>query len=335
MIQARRTRLILIILALSLSSLILLALSVGYARYSLFDVLDVLTGRASGNVSLIVTRIRLPRILACLLGGGSLALSGLLLQNLTKNPLADSGILGINAGAGLVVALVVGFFDLSDIKTMALTPFLGMLGGMGTIMLVYLISRKKNHGISPTRLIIAGIGMSSMLSGLMITLISNIDHFKVGFIVSWLSGSISGGSWSKILLFAPILFLLWGLTYTQSQSLNIMNLNEQTALALGLHLQKQRLIILILSTALASLSVVLIGNITFIGLVAGHITRKLLGSDRHITIPSALMLGMILLLIADTIGRLLLVGTGIPTGIVVTLIGAPYFLYLMSRVSIN
>ena len=331
MIQARRTRLILIILALSLISLILLALSVGYARYSLFDVLDVLTGRASGNVSLIVTRIRLPRILACLLGGGSLALSGLLLQNLTKNPLAD----GINAGAGLVVALVVGFFDLSDIKTMALTPFLGMLGGMGTIMLVYLISRKKNHGISPTRLIIAGIGMSSMLSGLMITLISNIDHFKVGFIVSWLSGSVSGGSWSKILLFAPILFLLWGLTYTQSQSLNIMNLNEQTALALGLHLQKQRLIILILSTALASLSVVLIGNITFIGLVAGHITRKLLGSDHHITIPSALMLGMILLLIADTIGRLLLVGTGIPTGIVVTLIGAPYFLYLMSRVSIN
>lgn len=114
-----------------------------------------------------------------------------------------------------------------------------------------------------------------------------------------------------------------------------MSLNEQTALALGLHLQKQRLIVLILSTALASLSVVLIGNITFIGLVAGHITRKLLGSDHHIAIPSSLMLGMMLLLIADMIGCLLLVGTGIPTGIVVTLIGTPYFLYLMTKVNIS
>lgn len=331
----KRTTLTFVILGLSLCVLILLALSVGYARSSLFDVLDVLTGRASDGVSLIITKIRLPRILDCLLGGGSLALSGLLLQNLTKNPLADSGILGINAGAGLVVAVVVGFSDLSDIKTMALTPFLAMFGGIGTIILVYLISRKKNHGISPTRLIIAGISMSSLLSSLMVTIVSSIDDFKVDFIVSWLSGSISGGSWSRIMLFTPILLLLWVLTYTQSQSLNIMSLNEQTALALGLHLQKQRLIVLILSTALVSLSVVLIGNITFIGLVAGHITQNLLGSDHHIAIPSSLMLGMMLLLIADMIGRLLLVGTGIPTGIVVTLIGAPYFLYLMTKVNIS
>lgn len=330
----KRTSLTFVILGILLAGFVLIALSVGYARASLFDVLDVITGRASDGVDLIITKIRLPRILACLLGGGSLALSGLLLQNLTKNPLADSGILGINAGAGLVVAVVLGFSDLSDIKTIAFTPFLAMFGGIGTIMLVYLISRKKNHGMSPTRLIITGIGMSSLLSGFMVTIVSSIDDFKVDFIVSWLSGSVSGGSWPRIMLFAPILLLLWILTYTQSQSLNIMDLNEHTAIALGLNLQKQRLIVLVLSTALSSISVVLLGNMTFIGLVAGHISRKLFGSDHHVTIPAVVMLGMIILVLADTIGRIFLVGTGIPTGIIVTLIGAPYFLYLLVKVTL-
>lgn len=334
MTHPNRIKLTFLVLALLLVSCFVIALSVGYANASIMDLVEVLTGQASKGMTLIIAKIRLPRILACLLGGGSLALSGLLLQNLTKNPLADSGILGINSGAGLVVALVVGYSDLSDLTTMAVTPFLAMFGGISTIVLVYLISRKKNHGVSPTRLIIAGIGMSSLLSGLMVTIVSSIDDFKVDFIVSWLSGSISGGSWSRVIIFAPALLLIWGITYTKSQSLNIMNLNEQTALALGLNLHKERLIVLILSTALASLSVVLIGNITFIGLVAGHITRKLLGANHHLTIPSSIILGMILLLVADTIGRVLLVGTGVPTGIIVTLIGAPYFLYLMTKVKL-
>ncbi|MGT2832600.1 FecCD family ABC transporter permease [Streptococcus halotolerans] len=332
--QKKRTKPTFLTLVFLLVTCFFLALSIGYANASIMDLVDVLTGQASRGMALIITQIRLPRIMACLLGGGSLALSGLLLQNLTKNPLADSGILGINAGAGLMVALVIGYSDLSDISTTALTPFLAMFGGAATIVLVYWISRKKNHGVNPTRLIIAGIGMSSLLSGLMVTIVSGIDDFKVDFIVSWLSGSISGASWPRILGFAPALLLLWVITYTRSQSLNIMNLNEQTALTLGLDLHKERVVVLFLSTALASLSVVLIGNITFIGLVAGHITRQLLGGDHHLTIPSSIILGMILLLVADTIGRVLLVGTGVPTGIIVTLIGAPYFLYLMTRVKL-
>ncbi|MEQ9763074.1 iron ABC transporter permease [Streptococcus sp. ZJ151] len=334
MAHKKRTKPTFLILIFLLLTCFFLALSIGYANASIMDLVDVLTGQSSRGMTLIITQIRLPRIMACLLGGGSLALSGLLLQNLTKNPLADSGILGINSGAGLMVALAVGYSDLSDSNTTALTPFLAMFGGAATIVLVYWISRKKNHGVNPTRLIIAGIGMSSILSGLMVTVVSGIDDFKVDFIVSWLSGSISGGSLPRILGFAPALLLLWIITYTRSQSLNIMNLNEQTALALGLDLHKERVVMLVLSTALASLSVVLIGNITFIGLVAGHITRQLLGGDHHLTIPSSIILGMILLLVADTIGRVLLVGTGVPTGIIVTLIGAPYFLYLMTRVKL-
>ena len=142
---------------------------------------------------------------------------------------------------------------------------------------------------------------------------------------------VSGGNWQTLMILAPLLLVTWLLTYSRSYALNIMSLNEETAIALGLNLKRERLYTLILSTALAALSVVLVGNITFIGLLAGHITRQLLGSDHRISLPSSLLIGMIIFLIADTIGRVCLVGTGIPTGLVVAVIGAPYFLYLMIK----
>jgi iron complex transport system permease protein len=322
-----------IILLISLLLLVfVLSLSMGYAKSSLIDVIEVLVGKSSSSMIFIITKIRLPRIIACMLGGASLALSGMLLQTLTKNPLADSGILGINTGAGLVITIMVGFLDMTNPMTIALMPLFAMIGGILTIFIVYFMSRKKNNNISPTRLIITGVGMSSMLSGVMVSLISKINDFKMTYIVEWLSGKVNGGDWTTLAIFSPLLLLIWILTYSRSHSLNIMNLNEQTALALGLNLQRERLYTLILSTALASLSVVLVGNITFVGLVSGHITRRFLGNDHRISLPASMLVGMIILLLADTIGRILLVGTGIPTGIIVSMIGAPYFLYLMTTI---
>lgn len=322
-----------IILLISLLLLVfVLSLSMGYAKSSLIDVIEVLVGKSSSSMIFIITKIRLPRIIACMLGGASLALSGMLLQTLTKNPLADSGILGINTGAGLVITIMVEFLDMTNPMTIALMPLFAMIGGILTIFIVYFMSRKKNNNISPTRLIITGVGMSSMLSGVMVSLISKINDFKMTYIVEWLSGKVNGGDWTTLAIFSPLLLLIWILTYSRSHSLNIMNLNEQTALALGLNLQRERLYTLILSTALASLSVVLVGNITFVGLVSGHITRRFLGNDHRISLPASMLVGMIILLLADTIGRILLVGTGIPTGIIVSMIGAPYFLYLMTTI---
>ncbi|MFC3927133.1 FecCD family ABC transporter permease [Streptococcus caprae] len=320
-------------LILALAVVVIGSLAFGYSKSSLWDVIEVLIGRANSGTVLIITRIRLPRILACLLGGASLALAGLLLQTLTRNPLADSGILGINAGAGMVIACVISYWSVESRSVILALPFFAMLGGILTIMVVYLIARKKNHGISPIRLIITGVGISSMLSGTMVSIVGNIDRYRVDYIVSWLSGKVSGDDWTTLTMIAPLLIILWGLAYSRSRSLNIMNLNEQTALALGLQLQKERLITLSLATALAAISVVLVGNITFVGLVTGHIARKWLGGDHRLTMPASMILGMVLLLIADTIGRVLLVGTGIPTGLIVSCIGAPYFLYLMSRVA--
>ena len=319
-----------LILAGLLGLAILLSLSMGYARSSFLDVIDLILGQSSSAMTFIMTTIRLPRIIACLFGGASLALAGMLLQTLTKNPLADSGILGINTGAGFMIALVIGYLDMTSASDISLLPFMAMLGGIATIATVYLMARKKNHGISPTRLIVTGVGVATMLSGVMVSITSTLSPDKMDYIISFLSGKVSGATWENIALFSPFV-LLWLITYSRSRYLNIMALNEQTALALGIDLKRERLITIILSTALAALSVVMIGNITFVGLVAGHITRRFMGGDHRIILPFGMMTGMILLLIADTIGRVLLVGSGIPTGLIVSCIGAPYFLWLMSK----
>lgn len=325
----RNQKILLLGLLLLLVVVSIVSLSIGDSKSSILDVLQSLTGQASGGTRLIILNIRLPRILACLLGGGSLALSGLLLQTLTRNPLADSGILGINAGAGMVIALFISYGLMETSASVYAMPFLAMLGGFLTILVVYLIARNRNASISPVRLIITGVGISTMLSSLMVSIVGNIDRYKVEYMVNWLSGRVSGGDWGKISLLGPLLILLWLVTASRYKSLNILGLNEQTAMALGLNIQKERVITLLLATSLASISLVLVGNITFVGLVAGHIARRLVSSKHQFSIPAALLIGMIVLVIADTLGRVLLVGTGIPTGIIVSLVGAPYFLYLM------
>ncbi|KAF1174031.1 ferrichrome ABC transporter permease [Streptococcus agalactiae] len=332
MIQKNKAPFVLISSVIILLLLILVSISLGYANTSVIDVLKLISGKSDDAFLFIITNIRLPRIIVCIFGGASLGIAGLLLQTLTKNPLADSGILGINAGAGLVIALTIGTFNVSNPTILYFSPLFAMFGGLVTIFLIYLMSYRRNHNISPTRLIVTGIGISTIISGVMISIISQSNNQKMDMIVEWLSGKITISSWTTIITFIPILILLWGLAYSRSRHLNIMNLNEQTALALGLHLKKERIYTLMLTSSLAAISVVLIGNITFIGLLAGHLSRRLLGNNHKIILPSCLLIGAIILLVSDTIGRLLLVGTGIPTGLVVSIIGAPYFLWLMTKV---
>lgn len=324
-----RFKRIFVILILVTLFLTLLSLSLGSSHLTLGTVIKTFFGQTDTKTKLIVLSIRLPRILTTLVAGASLATSGLLLQTLTRNPLADSGILGINAGAGLIIALAISVFNTTEPQFIALVPLMAMLGALATVMIVYIISQKPNHDIDPIRLIITGVGLSIMISGLMVSIIGNIDRFKVDYIINWLSGQVSGDNWQTLTLISPLLIILLGLSYSRSRSLNIMTLNEQTATALGLNLQKERLITLLLSTSLASLSVIMVGNITFVGLISGHISRRFVGGNHLVLFPITILMGMLILLIADTIGRVFLVGTGIPTGLVVSLIGAPYFLYLM------
>lgn len=298
---------------------------------SLLSVIKVLLRESNSAMTLIITKIRLPRILAACVGGGSLSLSGLLLQNLTRNPLADSGILGINTGAGVTLAIFVSFSSLNQTILSQFLPLFAMFGASLTIFSVYQLSLTKQGKINPTRLMITGVGVTTMLSSLMVALVGNVNRYKVDLVINWLSGQITGDNWPTLTLIAPLLILLWLVVFYQAHHLNIMNLSDDTAIGLGLALNAQRLVTLALATALASLSVLLVGNISFIGLMAGHISKRLVGNDHRLTIPTSLFIGMLILLIADTVGRVYLVGSNIQTGILVSLIGAPYFLYLMAK----
>ncbi|MCB2828770.1 FecCD family ABC transporter permease [Streptococcus dysgalactiae] len=318
-------------LFLLLLGLILISLSIGESNMSLLSVIKVLLGESNSAMTLIITKIRLPRILAACVGGGSLALSGLLLQSLTRNPLADSGILGINTGAGVTLAIFVSFSSLNQTILSQFLPLFAMFGASLTIFSVYQLSLTKQGKINPTRLMITGVGVTTMLSSLMVALVGNVNRYKVDLVINWLSGQITGDNWPTLTLIAPLLILLWLVVFYQAHHLNIMNLSDDTAIGLGLALNAQRLVTLALATALASLSVLLVGNISFIGLMAGHISKRLVGNDHRLTIPTSLFIGMLILLIADTVGRVYLVGSNIQTGILVSLIGAPYFLYLMAK----
>ncbi|MCC9680851.1 iron ABC transporter permease, partial [Streptococcus agalactiae] len=172
MIQKNKAPFVLISSVIILLLLILVSISLGYANTSVIDVLKLISGKSDDAFLFIITNIRLPRIIVCIFGGASLGIAGLLLQTLTKNPLADSGILGINAGAGLVIALTIGTFNVSNPTILYFLPLLAMFGGLVTIFLVYLMSYRRNHNISPTRLIVTGIGISTMISGIMISIIS-------------------------------------------------------------------------------------------------------------------------------------------------------------------
>lgn len=309
------------------------SLSLGEQGFQPGTLLSVLTGQTSQQSQHIILNIRLPRLLACVLGGASLAVSGLLLQTLTRNPLADSGILGINTGAGVVVAITIALYSQHYQFLQTLLPFLATLGALATVTLVYLIAKQATIGFNPIRLIIIGVALSTMLSSLMIALVSTLNHYKVTAIVQWLSGRIQGDDWQTLIRLSPLLLLLCFLSYRHSRSLNILALNDYTALALGMNLAKERRFTLIIATNLAALSVVLVGNIAFIGLLAGNFSKQILGNEHKQTIPFAMMLGTIILIIADTISRVFLVGTDIPTGLLVSLIGAPYFLYLLMKQS--
>ena len=256
-------------------------------------------------------------------------MSGVLLQTFTRNPLADSGTLGINAGAGVIITLAISKLEVTDPFYIRYLPFIATFGGMLTVALIYLISHQKGQAISPVKLIIAGVTLSTILSSSMIAITGRVNQNKLTYVVSWLAGKITGNNWESLAIAGPFLLLFWLLTYLRSHKLNILSLNDETALGLGLHLKRERQITLLLASALVAFSLSLAGNIVFIGMLASPISKRFLPSDHRLLFPAAMLLGAFIMTGADTITRTFLIGSSVPTGILISIIGAPYFLYLM------
>ncbi|MGG4264767.1 FecCD family ABC transporter permease [Peribacillus simplex] len=303
----------------------------GYSNLSLGRLIPTLFGHGTFKEEFILFSVRLPRIIITLLAGMALALSGAILQGITRNDLADPGIIGINSGAGVAIAAFFLFFPIDAGSFVYMIPLVAFIGALLTACLIYILSFKRRVGLEPVRLVLIGVGFSMALSGLMIVLISSAERAKVDFIAKWLAGNIWGTDWPFIWAVLPWLIILIPFTLYKANRLNLLGLSEPIAIGVGVSIEKERIVLLITAVALAAAAVSVTGGIAFIGLMAPHIAKSLVGPRNQLFIPVAILIGGWLLLLADTVGRNIVEPEGIPAGIMVALIGAPYFMYLLLK----
>lgn len=327
----KKQRFILIILLLFIILTTFISIRVGYSSLTYDRILPILFGQGTFKEEFILFSVRLPRILIILLAGMALALSGSILQSITRNDLADPGIIGINSGAGVAIAIFFLFFPIDAASFAYLLPFVGFIGALITVIFIYIFSYDKKTGLQPVRFVLTGVGFSLAFSGLMVVLISSSEREKVEFIAKWLAGNIWGTDWPFIWAILPWLFVLIPFTLYRANRLNILGLSDPVAIGVGLSLERERMVLLGVAVALAAAAVSVTGGIAFIGLMAPHIAKALVGPRNQLFIPVAILIGGWLLLFADTIGRNLVDPDGIPAGIMVALIGAPYFVYLLLK----
>jgi len=318
------------LLALLIATLVV-SIGLGPASLSYDRLLPTLLGNGSFKEEFVLYSLRLPRLLITVMAGMALALSGAILQGITRNELADPGIIGINTGAGVAVALFFLYFPVDVGSFIYLLPIAAFLGALVTATAIYLFSYDRVQGLQPIRLILTGVGFSMALSGIMVILISSTRREKVDFIAKWLAGNIWGTDWIFVYSLLPWLLVLIPLTFYKANKLNLLALNEPVAIGVGVAIEKERIQLLLTAVALAAAAVSVTGGISFIGLMAPHIARALVGPRHQFFLPIALLLGGWLLAFADTIGRNIAGPDGVPAGIVVALIGAPYFIYLLLK----
>ncbi|MGX8178274.1 FecCD family ABC transporter permease [Exiguobacterium artemiae] len=327
----RRQRLIFLLLSLLLLGTIVISIGLGPASVSYDRLLPTLFGQGSFKEDFVLFSLRLPRIIITLLAGMALALSGSILQGITRNELADPGIIGINTGAGVAVAIFFLYFPVDVGSFIYGLPVAAFLGALVTAVAIYALSYDRNRGLQPIRLILTGVGFSMALSGIMVILISSTKREKVDFIAKWLAGNIWGTDWTFVYALLPWLIVLIPFTLYKANKLNLLALNEPVAIGVGVSIEKERIQLLLTAVALAASAVSVTGGISFIGLMAPHIARALVGPRHQWFLPIALLIGGWLLVLADTIGRNIADPDGVPAGIVVALIGAPYFIYLLLK----
>ncbi|WP_028411196.1 FecCD family ABC transporter permease [Bacillus sp. 123MFChir2] len=327
----KKQRLIIMALLILIIATIIVGMGLGAASLSYDRLLPTLFGQGTFKEEFVLFSLRLPRITITLLAGMALALSGAILQGITRNDLAEPGIIGINSGAGVAIAIFFLYFPIDAGSFVYLLPVVGFMGAFITACLIYVFSYRKDTGIQPINLTLTGIGFSFALSGTMIVIISSAERAKVDFIAKWIAGNIWGDDWVFVLAILPWLAILIPFTLYKANRLNILALNESVAIGVGIEIEKERRSLLLAAVALAAAAVSVTGGIAFIGLMAPHIAKSLVGPRHQIFVPVAILIGGWLLLLADTIGRHIVEPSGIPAGIMVAFIGAPYFMYLLLK----
>ncbi|MGG3508731.1 Fe(3+)-hydroxamate ABC transporter permease FhuB [Paenibacillus lautus] len=297
----------------------------GSLRIPFTEVLAVLTGGGESMYRQILLEFRLPRLLTAGLSGMALAVSGSLLQNAVRNPLGDPQVIGVTSGAGAgALLLMVGFPQLSA----GWVPVGAVLGGLAAAALVYAVSWKR--GLHPTILTLVGIAVAALGSAIINLM---IIHAKVDVApaLSWMAGSTYNRGWTEVQRIVPAILILLPLAAWLGRKVDLLTFSEESSTGLGLHVRNTRMYVAIIAVLLASIAAANVGSVGFIGLLAPHAARMLVGARHRQSMVIAALLGGILLAGADWIGRVVMIPKELPSGIVTALLGAPYLLYLMGK----
>lgn len=314
----------LVLLLLLLAAAILLSLSVGSLKLPLSEIISTLWNRPEGVNYQILFNIRLPRILLGAMVGGCFAVAGAILQGVMRNPLASPGIIGVSAGgglAGIIVMLVLPQFG-------ALLVPAAFCGSLATALLVYLLAWKR--GVSPVRLILAGVAVSAMLGAFSSTILL-FNAERAGGILDFSIGSLSARSWHQIRQVGLYMLSAFLAAFSLGGKLNILALGDEVAIGLGLKTERVRFLLIATAALLAASAVSVAGLLGFVGLIAPHIMRMMMGSDNRFLLPASALFGALMVVSCDTIGRLVLDPSELPVGIIMALMGPPFFLWLLRR----
>ena len=328
-IRARHQRLLpglLILIALLLFST-LLSLAVGSNGLPLNVVFDALRGDGEAEAQYVVGDLRLPRTVTGLVVGAALGVAGALMQAFTRNPLADPGILGVNAGAAFAVACGVAFLGLQGVTSFV---WLAFLGAFTVTVAVYLIGSSGRGAADPIRLTLAGVALGAVFSGMTTGLtLSNPDAFD--HMRSWNAGSLLGRGYEVLLPMLPFIGLGIVLAFFVAPGLNALALGNDIARSQGANIAVIRIVVILAVTLLAGTSTALAGPISFIGLMVPHVARWIFGLDQRVILGVSILLAPIIVLLADVLGRVLIAPAEIPVGIVTAFIGAPVLILLARR----
>ncbi|MEO0437185.1 MAG: iron ABC transporter permease [Pseudomonadota bacterium] len=327
------------LLLLVLVATFLFSLTSGATDTSAARVLWALATGAEDSITVVervvLLDIRLPRAVLGTLIGASLAVSGAVMQGLFRNPLADPGIVGVSAGAGLgaVSFIVLGSGVLAPIAALFgiyHVPFAAFFGGLVTTLLLYRVSTRQGR-TSVATMLLAGIALGALAGAFTGLLVFWADDQQLRDLTFWGLGSVAGATWIKVIASAPIILPVVLLAPLLARGLNAITLGEATAQHLGIPVQRFKRIAIVAVAAATGASVAVSGGIGFVGIVVPHLLRLLIGPDHRYLLPACALLGAVMLLLADAIARQIVAPAELPIGIVTAAIGAPFFLWILLR----
>ncbi|MGE7366979.1 FecCD family ABC transporter permease [Desemzia incerta] len=309
-------------------------LSWGSYQMTVSDLFLTFIGRGNEFQQTALFNLRLPRLLVAICVGVALATSGGIVQTITKNELADPGMIGINAGAAVAAILVVIFqtthyYSQLGSFSIYLLPMMAIIGAGITALVIYFLSNQQ--GIKPKRMVLIGLGINAGLSAFMTFFIFRGGVGEYNKVLIWTSGSLWGTGWDYASIILPLVSVVFGLVLMNHKKLDVLQLSDEHILSLGLNRNRERKKMLIYAVILAGGATAFAGNIGFIGLISPNIAKRLVGSSHKNFLIVSVLISAIIMLCADAVSRNLFSPIEIPVGIIVSMLGVPYFLYLIIK----